>query len=48
MELGSSLLYTAVIERPDGSTYLQDYKEFEDLIWLSNILGSDYLIVDIF
>lgn len=40
--------YYAVIERRDGSTYVQRYKEFEDLIDLIFMLGPDYWIVDIF
>lgn len=40
--------YYAVIERRDGSTYVQRYKEFEDLQYLLRSLGSDYWIVDIF
>lgn len=40
--------YTAVIERPDGSTYEQDYYQFEDLVYLASILGRDYWIVDIY
>lgn len=39
--------YTAVIERPDGSTYLQGYNEFEDLVDMLRFLG-DYIVVDIF
>lgn len=41
-------MYYAVVERLDGSTYVQPYKEFEDLVSLISMLGSDYLIVDIF
>lgn len=40
--------YHAVIERPDGSTYIQKYKEFEDLVHLAHSLGKGYYIVDIF
>lgn len=40
--------YYAEIERPDGSTYVQKYKEFEDLVLLARSLGDGYLIVDIF
>ena len=40
--------YYAVIERSDGSTYTQRYKEFEDLVNLLYSLGRDYLVVDIF
>lgn len=40
--------YTAVIERPDGTTYTQDFKEFEDLEILAQMLGPDYWIVDIY
>lgn len=42
------MMYTAVIERPDGSTYEQDYKDFEDLLLLKQMLGNDYWIVDIY
>lgn len=44
--LGSSfMLYTFVIERPDGSTYIQ--KAFD--VWsLIEYLGDDYWVVDIF
>lgn len=41
-------LYYAVIEREDGSTFVQPYKEFEDLVSLSDSLGDYYYIVDIF
>ena len=41
-------MYTAVIERPDGSTYLQQYDDFYGLLDLKDMLGPDYLIVDIF
>lgn len=41
-------VYNAVIERSDGSTYIQRYKEFEDLIYLIKSLGRDYFVVDIF
>lgn len=40
--------YYAVIERDDGTTYTQRYKEFEDLVSLLYSLGPDYWIVDIF
>ena len=40
--------YTAVIECPDGTTYEQDYKDFEDLLLLKQMLGNDYWIVDIY
>lgn len=40
--------YYAVIEREDGSTYVQPYKEFEDIVLLSDSLGDGYYIVDIF
>ena len=40
--------YTAVIERPDGSTFYQDYGDFVDLVELIEILGDDYWVVDIF
>ena len=41
-------MYTAIIEDPDGLTYEQSYKEFEDLVELANMLGKDYWIVDIY
>lgn len=47
VEIGSKVK-TAVIERPDGSTYEQVYKEFEDLLSLKESLGDDYWIVDIY
>ena len=40
--------YTAVIERPDGSTYYQGYNDFDELRELALMLGPDYWIVDIF
>lgn len=40
--------YFAVIERCDGTTYTQRYKEFEDLLFLISMLGRDYKVVDIF
>ena len=40
--------YYAVIEREDGSTYIQGYNEFEDLLDLRDSLGDDYLIVDVY
>lgn len=40
--------YTAIIERPDGSTYEQRYKEFEDLVYLLRSLGKYYRIVEIY
>lgn len=40
-------MYIAVIERPDGSTYEQPYKDFEDLLALQKYLGDDYWIVDV-
>lgn len=40
--------YYAVIECPDGSTYTQRYKEFEDLVYLASSLGKGYWIVDIY
>lgn len=42
------MLYTAVIECPDGSTYEQDYKDFEGLLALREMLGDDYWIVAIY
>lgn len=46
--LRDSWYYIAVIERVDGTTYEQPYLEFEDLCDLSDSLGSDYWIVDIY
>lgn len=40
--------YHAVIERPDGSTYVQMYREFEQLQNLLCSLGKGYYIVEIF
>lgn len=40
--------YTAIIECPDGSTFEQFYKDFEDLIELKECIGDDYWIVDIY
>lgn len=40
--------YVAVIERPDGSTYEQRYKYFEDLIHLYYALGSGYRICEVY
>ena len=40
--------YTAVIEREDGSTFTQDYDEFEDLVELRDALGDEYKIVEIY
>ncbi len=40
--------YTAVIERLDGSTYEQNYQDFDDLIDLKQSLGDDYWIVSIY
>lgn len=38
-------MYTAIIERPDGSTFEQVYDDLEELIL---ILGDDYWVVDIY
>lgn len=39
----------AVVERPDGSTFVQPYSgEFEDLLALKESLGDDYWIVSIY
>jgi len=40
--------YFAVIERDDGTTYTQCYREFEDLQQLLYMLGDDYLVCDIY
>ena len=40
--------YYAVIERYDGSTYVQPYKDFYALVDLVNSLGDGYFLVDIF
>lgn len=40
--------YHAVIERPDSSTYIQQFKDFENLQELKEMLGDDYWIVEIF
>lgn len=42
------MFYIAVIERDDGTTYEQKYKDFYDLLNLAVSLGSGYRIVDIF
>ena len=42
------MTYYAVIERPDGTTYTQEYGEFYDLVDLKESLGPDYWIVDIY
>lgn len=44
----ASNMYTVVVERPDGSTFSQEYQEFEDLITFFKSLGEDYWIVDIY
>lgn len=38
----------AVIERPDGSTYTQEFADLDSLRELLDSLGDDYLIVDIY
>lgn len=43
-----SCRYVALIESPDGQTYEQGYNEFEDLLDLLEVLGTDYLICDIY
>lgn len=40
--------YYALIEREDGSTYIQAYREIEDLEKLYNSLGEGYKICCIF
>lgn len=40
--------FVAVIERLDGTTYEQPFYDFEDLLFLRDVLGPDYLIVDYF
>lgn len=42
------MIYTAVIECPDGSTYEQSYKDFDGLLELKWMLGPDYWIVEIY
>lgn len=42
------MFYYAVIEREDGSTYTQPYREFEELQMLLTFLGPGYLVVDIY
>lgn len=41
-------MYIAVIEREDGSTFEQVYKDFYELVELSDHLGDGYLIVAIY
>lgn len=38
----------AVIERPEGTTYVQEFCGLEGLQDLIEMLGPDYWIVDIF
>lgn len=40
--------YYALIECPDGETYIQGYDEFEDLINLYNSLGDGFSIQEIY
>lgn len=40
--------YIAVVERPDGSTYEQPFREFEDLLELATYLGDEYRVVDVY
>ena len=48
VESVSKCRYTALIECPDGETYLQPYDEIEDLINLSDYLGDGYSIAEIY
>ena len=46
---GSPDFIHVVIERPDGSTYIQQVKDdFYSLVELAEMLGPRYWIVDIF
>ena len=40
--------YEAVIERPDGSTYVQPFNDFYELLELRRSLGDDYWIVEVY
>lgn len=40
--------YYALIEREDGSTYLQPYCDFYELVELAGYLGDDYRICAIY
>lgn len=44
---GCKGMYTAVIERPDGTTFLVDYDDFD---WLRDTFGDNegYWVVDIY
>ena len=40
--------YEALIERPDGSTYVQPFNDFYELLELRDTLGDEYLIVEVY
>lgn len=41
-------MYTALVERDDGTTYEQRYNDIYDLIDLMDSLGEEYQICDIY
>lgn len=48
VESVSKCRYMALVECPDGETYLQPYAEIEDLINLYDSLGDGFSIQEIY
>lgn len=48
VESGSRCRYYALVECPDGETFLQGYDEIEDLVVFFESLGTGFSIQEIY